>query len=459
MSASSEKAADRPHWALTTPAAVAVFALAVWLRSRGLDQDLLFLGDQVRDWRIALSPLGSLPWHGTPSGAGGFTLGPVFYWVLWADAHIVGLFGPPLPHVGVAVFSVLTAAADALLMVAVARRFGNLWLAGAISIVLVTSPFDLTLDRTIWNPNLAVALVKVFLALMLVEPGPAARLRHWAVAVLTGWLAMQAHSAATWVVAPALAFAVIRALGDGGLRLAGRFAGIAAAIVLVLQLPMLTHLSAGAGLLPGRLLSGEAGLGLVDRWREALLAMLAAVRRILFEFGPLWASNAALGVSATIVLWRHRRDGMLLVLLLGPFIACLPAMAMWQGTHEQYWFRTLVPSAALLIGAAIVAVSEWMPAGPRIVGPLVLVAALAAAPARIGGLDRYERTTAYGTMLRASRTLAASQAPVAGIQAAWLHHSADENILFELLGGRFARDGQIAVIGQDGEITWKAPRR
>lgn len=41
------------------------------------------LADQIRDWRIALGAFRDLPLVGTPSTAGGVSLGPVYYWLLW----------------------------------------------------------------------------------------------------------------------------------------------------------------------------------------------------------------------------------------------------------------------------------------------------------------------------------------------------------------------------------------
>lgn len=81
-------------------ALAALFAHATRFRVRGIQADGPRLGDQARDWAIALGPAGSLFLVGTPSTAGGHTLGPFFYRLIWISRVTIGPFFDNLPHAG-----------------------------------------------------------------------------------------------------------------------------------------------------------------------------------------------------------------------------------------------------------------------------------------------------------------------------------------------------------------------
>jgi len=58
------------------------------------------LADQIRDWSIALEPFWRLPLVGSPTHVHGYTIGPAFYWILWAIRVVIGPFFENLPHAG-----------------------------------------------------------------------------------------------------------------------------------------------------------------------------------------------------------------------------------------------------------------------------------------------------------------------------------------------------------------------
>jgi hypothetical protein len=104
---------------------------------------------------------------GGPSSVGGTKLGPAFVWILWAVRHAVGTWTDNLPHAGGIGLSIIQSAADAVLLVAIWKRFASLPLALAVTLLVATAPYDMALTATIWNPPLAVALVKMTIALVL----------------------------------------------------------------------------------------------------------------------------------------------------------------------------------------------------------------------------------------------------------------------------------------------------
>jgi hypothetical protein len=74
------------------------FALTLFLRVRGISRHFAMLGDQIRDWDIALGPFSALPLVGPATHVGGYTIGPAFYWILWGIRVTVGPWFSNRPH-------------------------------------------------------------------------------------------------------------------------------------------------------------------------------------------------------------------------------------------------------------------------------------------------------------------------------------------------------------------------
>ena len=73
------------------PAVLALtFAATLAIRIQGIERHFWLLGDQIRDWSIALGPLTRLPLVGPPTHIGGYTIGPAFYWIIWLIRIIFG---------------------------------------------------------------------------------------------------------------------------------------------------------------------------------------------------------------------------------------------------------------------------------------------------------------------------------------------------------------------------------
>jgi hypothetical protein len=156
-----------------------VFVYLILIRTRGIADNFWLLGDQIRDWSVALGPWHDLPLSGVPSVAGGTTLGPVYYWTMWVIRHVFGPWTDMLPHAGGIGLSTVQSTADVLLLAALWKKTHSGWLAFAVAVLVATEPFDMSLTAAMWNPELAVALVKVTMALVLIAggPSPSRRLR------------------------------------------------------------------------------------------------------------------------------------------------------------------------------------------------------------------------------------------------------------------------------------------
>src|SRR5687768_11235759 len=94
------------------------------VRVSGVSRHFWLLGDQIRDWAIALRPFESLPLVGPATHVGGYTIGPAFYWILWLIRVVLGPWFQNLPHAGGIGQALLQSGVDALLAAAVWKRTG-----------------------------------------------------------------------------------------------------------------------------------------------------------------------------------------------------------------------------------------------------------------------------------------------------------------------------------------------
>ncbi len=169
------------------------------------------LGEQTRDWTIALGGLTELPLAGAPSTAGGRGFGPAYYWLLWLGRVTIGPFLDNLPHAGGITVALLQSIADTWLLVALWRRV-HWGLALAMCLLIASAPFDIAISSVIWNPPVSAALIKMATAMaLMLEHEPASPKRRSraggriAVTAALAWMAVQAHLSAIFVAAPLLA--------------------------------------------------------------------------------------------------------------------------------------------------------------------------------------------------------------------------------------------------------------
>src|SRR6267378_2987576 len=120
------------HQALAALTFVCILVIRVW----GISTRFWLLGDQIRDWSIALGSFTELPLVGPPTHVGGYTIGPAFYWILWVLRVLFGPWFDNLPHAGGIGQAALQSAADALLLVAIWRRTRSPWIALATIVIV-----------------------------------------------------------------------------------------------------------------------------------------------------------------------------------------------------------------------------------------------------------------------------------------------------------------------------------
>jgi hypothetical protein len=444
----------------------ALFLYVLLMRTYDVASTFLMLGEQARDWTIALGSITDLPLVGAPSTAGGRGFGPAYYWLLWLGRVTIGPFMDNLPHAGGVTVALLQSIGDVWLFLALSNR--THWgLALAACLLIASGPFDIAISSVIWNPPVAAALIKMATAsaLMLRPTSSAWRL---GVTAALAWMAVQAHLSAAFVAAPLLLSIALQPLVarrqpvfvhdtiDGSQRMAFRkaagTAGLIAAVIVGLQIPFLMSLlnepsaPAGPGAAIANITSGQSfrpffGLDTVTGVTGNLLLPMENFR--------FWIPTV---IGGAIVLVVYRRD----LIVPGASIAGIATASLlfsaWTRSYDGYWFLPMVPALALTFAMTIAAI-PWKPAVTWI-GIALLLLFASWQPARIEDSKRFFEYPQYETMVRASREIVMKAPVVRDIRVTFeVHPTMDRHFIYTILGGRIDPTAlYTATINSDGSI-------
>jgi hypothetical protein len=436
-----------------TAVALAFFAYVAWARTDGITSSFLLLGEQIRDWTLALGNWWDLPLTGTPSGAGGRGWGPAYFWVLWIGRHLVGPFTSNLPHAGGITISLLQAIADTLVLVALMRRL-SLPLAVAAALIIATQPFEVGLSAAIWNPPVATAFAKMAIALMLGLNASASRWRIAATAAVA-WLAVQAHASGLFVAVPIFAAIVLEPLLKRRWARATDLLVVLVAIVFVLEIPYGVAMLRSPDEARGPTIALESASNVSAFDLPSSFVRVTSVAGWLVSAGndawPFWLVTL---VAMAVVIWRWSRDGQLLAISVGPIATATVLFSTWTRPYESYWFMTLAPALVITASFAISAV-PWVRVR-TLAGVALLAAVVLWQPSRVAASKNFFRYPQYRALLAGSK-VASRQAPVLrGVRAAFeVHETTDVGYLYRVLGGRITPDGPLdAIIQPDGTVTF-----
>jgi hypothetical protein len=432
-----------------------VFGYLTLVRTRGISQTFWLLGDQILYWRIALSSWHDIPIGGGFSSVGGTTLGPVFFWTLWAIRHLVGPWTENLPHAGGIGLGIIQSAADACLFAALWKRFSSPLLALAVVLVVATAPYDMALTATIWNPPLSVAFVKLSLAIVLFDT--VGSLGAQATATAAAMLAVQAHSSAIFFAAPLIAAFTAREAFARRWQRAVHTVVASAVVIALLELPFLINLVIHRG-------SGVAPVVVVDNLSYAVAhpqvirpvasfrALANACAFILLRPWTFAWTGTALLLGSLLTAWRLRSELVLLCAIVVPLICTVAGFSFWQRPYDSYWYLTIAPLAALTVALALTA---WRRAASVVAAGLAVVA-IAAQPARLADAMTIHRLPQYEPLARGSRAIRRYTTDVRSIRTEFaLPDSTDRTFLFRVLGGRVRPEAQYhATIGPTGAVTF-----
>ena len=440
----------------------AFFSYVLLIRTFDVSTTFLMLGEQARDWTIALGGLTDLPLVGAPSTAGGRGFGPAYYYLLWLGRVTLGPFMDNLPHAGGITVALLQSIGDVWLFIALSRRMP--WtLALATCLLIASGPFDIAISSVIWNPPVAAALIKMATAsaLMLNASSP---LWRYAVTAAFAWMSVQAHLSAAFIAAPLLASVGLQALFASGNSQswnspakAGRYRVMTVAAmfatIVVLQIPFLISMlsapeaAAGPSTAIANITSGQS-------WRPYFgLDTVTGVTGNLFlpmpESFRFWIPTLIAGVVVFIV---YRRDLIVPGASIAGILTASAVFATWTGRYDGYWFLTMIPALALTFSMTIAAV-PWRPAVMWIGAALLLLIA-SWQPARIEDSKRFFEYPQYDAMVRGSQEIIMRAPVVRDIMVSFdVHPTMDRHFIYTILGGRIDSTAlYTAVINSDGSI-------
>ena len=443
--------------------AIIVFALTLALRIHGIDRHFWMLGDQIRDWTLALGRFRDLPLVGPATHVGGYTIGPAFYWILWAIRVLVGPWFDNLPHAGGIGQAMLQSAADALLLIAVWRYTSSVWIALATVILLATAAYDLALAALVWNPMMGAALAKIATALVLFG-WPQRSLTGVIVTSAIAWSAVHCYTGAIFT-----ALSIFTAIAAGWLvrgERSGALRSVAAIAVVVaaLQVPIVIHQRSAPAEAPamgavtgslGRIVSGEARPDLARSWAGFSGAFTFIQGAPSLGTWLIWLLTAC----ALAVIVKHRRDPVLLAVTILPPLLALAGYALYVGDFlDRYYYFSLMPASVLTIVLGLTAFPP--PRLARAVAIVLVVVGLAITPARVQFAATLHRMPEYGMLLDGSRWLVEKGHPISGIRTDFpLPRTADPNFLYRILGGRIDPSSHIsALITRDGQVSYQTER-
>lgn len=430
--------------------AAAFFLYVLLIRTYDLANSFLMIGEQIRDWRIALGSWTELPLTGAPSTAGGRGFGPVYYWLLWIGRQVVGPFTQNFPHGGGIWIALLQSVADTWLLLVLSRRV-HMLLALATCLLIASGPFDISISGVIWNPPVSAALVKMATALAL-SLGSSPTM--WRVAATAGvaWLGVQAHLSAIFVAAPLMAALVAQPLLRWNWRQALGRAGAIAGLLLVLQVPYFI----------ARVMEPAAAAGPT--------AALNTMAQIEF-FEPLKSYTNVVGITgglllhqvvvsfvvpvlvlSVLVLIRWRADLVLLAVSVGPIVGATVLFSTWTRTYDSYWFLTATTGLALVLAMSLAAV-PWPAAAPW-VGAAALATVAAWQPAHLEASRNFFSYPQYRAMRLGSIELARQADVLRDIRITFdAHPTMDKYLIFNILGGRIDRAApRTGFIEADGRV-------
>jgi hypothetical protein len=448
-----------PHLMKVQLLAIFVFVLTFALRIRGVGSHFILLGDQIRDWSIALKPFTQLPLIGPPTHFGGYTVGPAFYWILWSIRVGVGPFFHNLPHAGGIGQAAIQSAADAILLVALWRRTKSPWIALATVVLVATASFDLSLAALVWNPTMGTALAKIAMATIFLDWHRGSHLRALAAAVVA-WSAVQAYTGAVFVAVGIFMAMLLDPLIQRDWRLTRRNVLAIAVAVALLQLPYAAHQithrfqDEAMGAVTDsvtRVLSGERS----PEVAKSIGGYVGAVRYIQIDPWSIPHAGWVLLLCCGLVAVRHYRDPALLSVTLVPQLTAIAGYALFLETVDAYYYLSLMPAVVLTCALAVTAVPS--PDIGRVVGILLLTGSLALVPGRIRHERVMGRMPEYGLLVDASRKIQSLGQPMRAIETDFkLPPTANPEFLFEVLGGRIDHNARwICLIRADGTLSYR----
>jgi hypothetical protein len=457
--------------------AAVFFIYVLVLRTHDVASTFLMLGEQTRDWAIALGGIGDLPLLGAPSTSGGRGLGPAYYWVLWLGRVTIGAFMDNLPHAGGVTVALLQSIADVWLFLALSRRVHWLY-ALALCLTIASAPFDIAISQVIWNPPVAAAFIKMATAsaLMIQPPEPVSPKqrsggggREVGLTAALAWMAVQCHLSGLFVAAPLLAALVLQPMlwvrplvyehdtvadqRRRGRRDAGRSLAIVAGVILALQVPFViarfTEPAAPAG--PTSLIAGLLNPQVFRPW-VAFDTVTGITGNLAWPSPDTFKFALPSLIAAIVVAIVHRRDAIVIAVSAGAILMATLLFTTSTRNYDGYWFITLITALTLTFGMVVAAIPSRV--AVMTIGAALLTFVAWRQPARVEDSRRFFKYPQYEIMLRGSRELVMRSPVVRDIRVTFeVHPTMDRTFIYTILGGRIdSASLSTGVINGDGTV-------
>jgi hypothetical protein len=433
------------------------FLYALMMRTYDVASTFLMLGEQTRDWMVALGSIADLPLTGAPSTAGGRGLGPVYYWLLWIGRVAIGPFMDNLPHAGGVIVALLQSIADVFLFIALSRRVH--WaFALAMCLLIASAPFDIAISQVIWNPPVSAALVKSAMAMAMLLTGTSP-LWQVALAAALAWMAIQTHLSAAFVGVPLLAALALRPFFDRSTPVRRSFHEraqpllVSVAAVLALQVPFIVAVfrepAAPAG--PTAAIAGLVNPTAFRPW-FAFDSVSGITGHLVMPMPDSFRFAVPVLIASLIVAIVYRRDLILVAMTAGSFAMATLLFTTSTRSFDGYWFITLTAALTMTFGMAIAAIPSK--AAVKWIGVALLLAVAWRQPVRIEESTRFFKYPQYDTMLRASRELVMRAPVVRDIRVTFeVHPTMDRTFIYTILGGRIDPAAlYTAIVNTDGSV-------
>ncbi|MBL8018510.1 MAG: hypothetical protein JNM27_02495 [Leptospirales bacterium] len=425
-----------------------IFAYALALRIHGIEEHFQLFSDQIRDWKIVGQGFLDLPLHGTPRNSGGFSHGPIFYWILWLSRQIIGPLTNQLPHaggIGVAIFYALSAAA----LYRAFLQFSSLVFSTVAILFLISSPWEASFSgNTAWNPGVATALVNFAFAAFLGAKTWRGRL----LALVFAWLAFQAHFPAIFVFLGLFAGSILIEFRDAGAKKSRQLVFLTLVGILMLEIPYFIWVGQEA----------SAGSPVEDSLRQVLQDPATALHPIgafrflkdgaillLFEDGGVFKRYAVIPVLLVALgVWRFRSNIRWMAVGFLPVLFALAGYSISQIPLDAYHLVTLMASFVLLFVLGVRGIFK----GSRIPLWILLVYILAQQSGRFERAPT-DRMESYGSLVRGAKAIIQSGKKFSHVE--FDESRTDPLFVLECLGAHATPGAAVVSIKSGGEVEWR----
>ncbi len=424
---------------------------AFYFRAHGIAEHFQLFGDQILYWKEISVAFTDLPLRGTPRVDGGYSLGPILYWILWLSREVIGPFTDYLPHAGGIGVAFIYGLSAGFLYRALLSVMSFPFSSAAI-LFIISSPFEASFSgNTSWNPGVGTAFVNFAYA---------ASIRYFKkpqtspfLPFIFAWVAFQAHFPAVFSTISIFLFLLFREYRKSNFRAVFKFTFLAMVCILCLQIPYFVYWFKEG--LPRT--SGATSSILTILQEPAKFHTTAAYRYIVRGDALLLFENADFIVrhsSFVVIPWLlslaviARKPEWFFFSWL-PLAVAIAGCAVYPIRPDLYHLVTMMAPFSFLMCLGIEALSGSI----KIPIWILLIFILYRQPDRFRESPS-DRLPEYGVLVRGAKTIVNSGKKFRRVDAPDASPKTNAAFIVECLGVKPSPDGEVATIANDGSVRW-----